>query len=98
VERIDPKALHLSGEFAEQNLGTTVDSAGSITVRVVATQFMFVPRCVTVPTVNSGGSRTHVSGHNELLRLPGTHPRSLICALPGSTLLSSVRISVLECP
>ena len=24
VERIDPKALHLSGEFAEHNLGTTV--------------------------------------------------------------------------
>ena len=24
VERIDPKTLHLSGEFAEQNLGTTV--------------------------------------------------------------------------
>jgi cytochrome c oxidase subunit II len=23
VERIDPKTLHLSGEFAEQNLGTT---------------------------------------------------------------------------
>ena len=24
VERIDPKTLHLSGEFAEHNLGTTV--------------------------------------------------------------------------
>ena len=46
VERIDPKALHLSGEFAEQNLGTTVDTDGGVTVRVVATQFMFVPRCV----------------------------------------------------
>ena len=49
VERIDPKALHLSGEFAEQNLGTTVDSGGGVTVRVVATQFMFVPRCIAVP-------------------------------------------------
>ena len=24
VERVDPKALHLSGEFAEQNLGASV--------------------------------------------------------------------------
>jgi len=49
VERIDPKTLHLSGEFAEQNLGTTVGSDGSVTVRVIATQFMFVPRCIAVP-------------------------------------------------
>ena len=49
VERIDPKTLHLSGEFAEQNLGTAVASDGSITARVIATQFMFVPRCIRVP-------------------------------------------------
>jgi cytochrome c oxidase subunit 2 len=49
VERIDPKTLHLSGEFAEQNLGTTVGADGSVTVRAIATQFMFVPRCIAVP-------------------------------------------------
>ena len=49
VERIDPKTLHLSGEFAEHNLGTTVASDGSITVRAIATQFMFLPRCIAVP-------------------------------------------------
>jgi len=49
VERIDPKTLHLSGEFAEQNLGTTVGADGSVTARVIATQFMFVPRCIAVP-------------------------------------------------
>jgi cytochrome c oxidase subunit II len=49
VERIDPKTLHLSGEFAEQNLGTTVGADGGVTVRVIATQFMFVPRCIAVP-------------------------------------------------
>jgi len=49
VERIDPKTLHLSGEFAEQNLGTTVAPDGSITARVIATQFMFVPHCIQVP-------------------------------------------------
>ena len=41
--------MHLSGEFAEQNLGTTVAADGSVTVRVIATQFMFVPHCIAVP-------------------------------------------------
>src|SRR5215208_8105758 len=49
VERIDPKTLHLSGEFAEQNLGTTVGTDGNVTVRIIATQFMFVPHCIAVP-------------------------------------------------
>src|SRR5215468_10216606 len=49
VERIDPKALHLSGEFAEQNLGTVVTADGTVTVRAIATQFMFLPRCIAVP-------------------------------------------------
>src|SRR5580765_916552 len=49
VERIDPKTLHLSGEFAEHNLGTTVSADGSVTVRAIATQFMFAPRCIAVP-------------------------------------------------
>jgi cytochrome c oxidase subunit 2 len=49
VERIDPKTLHLSGEFAEHNLGTTVGPDGRVTVRAIATQFMFVPRCMAVP-------------------------------------------------
>src|SRR4029077_13725157 len=49
VERIDPKALHLSGEFAEHNLGTTGGSDGTVTVRAIPTQFMFAPQCIAVP-------------------------------------------------
>src|ERR1700751_5341588 len=49
VERIDPKTLHLSGEFAEHNLGTTVGSDGSVTVGAIATQFMFLPPCLARP-------------------------------------------------
>ena len=49
VERADPKTLHLSGEFAEHNLGTSVAADGSVTARIIATQFMFVPHCVAVP-------------------------------------------------
>ena len=50
VERVDPKALHLSGEFAEQNLGTSVAADGSVIVRAIATQFMFLPHCIAVPS------------------------------------------------
>ena len=49
LERIDPKTLHLSGEFTEPNLGTRVEAGGQITTRIVATQFAFVPACVVVP-------------------------------------------------
>jgi cytochrome c oxidase subunit II len=49
VEHVDPKVLHLSGEFAEHNLGTSVATDGSVTARIIATQFMFVPRCIAVP-------------------------------------------------
>ena len=48
LERIDPKTLHLTGEFTEPNLGTRVED-GQVVVRVVMTQFAFVPRCVIVP-------------------------------------------------
>lgn len=48
-EFIDPKTLHRSGEFTEANLGTRVDSDGSVTVRMITTQFAFVPQCVVVP-------------------------------------------------
>src|SRR5260370_8206061 len=49
VERVDPKMLHLSVEFADHNLGTSVAADGSVTPRVIATQFIFVPRCIPVP-------------------------------------------------
>jgi cytochrome c oxidase subunit 2 len=48
VETIDPATLQL-GEFAEPNLGTQVGADGRVTVRIVATQFAFVPRCVVAP-------------------------------------------------
>lgn len=49
VETIDPTTLHISGEFVESNLGTTVAADGRVTARVVAAQFAFVPECVAVP-------------------------------------------------
>jgi len=49
VEVIDPLRLHLDGEFVESNLGAAREPDGSVTVRLLAQQYSFVPRCVTVP-------------------------------------------------
>lgn len=49
VEIVDPATLHINGEFVESNLGTQMGPDGSITARLVATQFAFVPRCIAVP-------------------------------------------------
>ena len=49
-EYVDPKSLHLSGEFTEANLGTSVERNGQVTTRIIATQFAFVPQCVVVPS------------------------------------------------
>jgi cytochrome c oxidase subunit II len=49
VETIDPTTLHLQGEFVESNLGPAVETDGSVTVRMLAEQYMWVPICVKVP-------------------------------------------------
>lgn len=49
VETVDPTTLHLGGEFAESNLGTAVEPDGSVTVRLIAEQYAFVPDCARVP-------------------------------------------------
>src|SRR3954470_16685761 len=49
IETVDPKTLHLTGEFTEGNLGTRVEAAGQVTSRLVATQFAFQPQCIVVP-------------------------------------------------
>lgn len=48
-EYVDPKTLHLSGEFTEANLGTSLEAGGQVTVRMITTQFAFLPQCVVVP-------------------------------------------------
>jgi len=47
--RPDPLTLHLSGEFVESNLGVAREHDGSLTARIVAEQYLFVPQCVQVP-------------------------------------------------
>src|SRR5579864_1285353 len=49
ANRVDPATLHLSGEFVESNLGTAQEADGSVTVRMIALQYLFVPHCIVVP-------------------------------------------------
>jgi cytochrome c oxidase subunit II len=50
VETVDPRTLHLAGEFIETNLGSAVEPDGSVTVRIVGQQYSFTPQCIVVPT------------------------------------------------
>ena len=50
VETIDSARLHLSEEFAEDNLGVQVDADGNIVVRMVAGRYSFFPKKISVPT------------------------------------------------
>lgn len=47
--RVDPLTLQSSGEFVEGNLGTEQNADGSVTVRMIAQQYLFIPHCVLVP-------------------------------------------------
>jgi cytochrome c oxidase subunit II len=50
VETVDPRSLHLTGEFIEGNLGSAVEPDGSVTVRAIGQQYSFTPSCIVVPT------------------------------------------------
>lgn len=50
VEAANPSTLHLSGEFIESNLGSAVESDGTVTVRAIGQQYSFTPQCIVVPT------------------------------------------------
>lgn len=49
VETIDSASLHLSKEFAEENLGVQVDDKGNVVVRMVAGRYSFFPKHIDVP-------------------------------------------------
>jgi cytochrome c oxidase subunit II len=49
VETIDPRTLHVSGEFVESNLGTSLAKDGTAIVRLIAQQYSFEPQCIVVP-------------------------------------------------
>lgn len=49
LETVDPRRLHLGGEFIESNLGSAVEPDGSVTVRAIGQEYSFTPSCILVP-------------------------------------------------
>jgi cytochrome c oxidase subunit 2 len=81
VEVIDPTTLHLQGEFVESNLGTAVEPDGSVTVRIIAEQYEFVPRCVEVPAGTAVKFRLTSADVVHGFLLPDTNVNSMV--VPG---------------
>jgi cytochrome c oxidase subunit II len=49
VETIEPRIVHMQGEFVETNLGSALEADGSVTVRAIGQQYSFNPTCMVVP-------------------------------------------------
>jgi cytochrome c oxidase subunit II len=79
---VDPLALHLSGEFVENNLGTAQDADGSVTVRMIAEQYLFIPHCVVVPVGVPVHLRITSSDNVHALEIGGTN--YVVKASPGA--------------
>jgi cytochrome c oxidase subunit 2 len=81
VETIDPTKLHLRGEFAESNLGTAAEPDGSVTARIVAEQYAFVPACVLVPADTPVKFRLTSTDVVHGFLLPSTNVNTMV--VPG---------------
>jgi cytochrome c oxidase subunit 2 len=81
VEVIVPMTLHFSGEFVESNLGTAVEPDGSVTVRMIAEQYNFVPRCVRVPAATPVKFRLTSADVVHGFLLPDTNVNTMV--VPG---------------
>ena len=81
VETIDPVTLHLNGEFAESNLGTALEPDGSVTARIVAEQYAFVPDCIKVPADTPVKFRLTSTDVVHGFLLPATNVNTMV--VPG---------------
>jgi cytochrome c oxidase subunit 2 len=81
VEVVDPLTLHLHGEFVESNLGTAIEPNGSVTVRLIAEQYDFVPRCILVPAATPVTFRLASADVVHGFLLPDTNVNAMV--VPG---------------
>ncbi|MET0530491.1 MAG: cytochrome C oxidase subunit II [Microvirga sp.] len=81
IETIDPKTLHLTGEFTEGNLGTKVEEGDQVTSRIVATQFAFQPQCIVVPANRTVTLRFATPDVIHGILVTGTNVNTMI--IPG---------------
>lgn len=81
VETIDSTRLHLTDEFAEDNLGLERHDDGSVTVRIVATRYGFYPQHVEVPAETPVTFRFATPDVLHGVHVPGTNVDTMI--IPG---------------
>jgi cytochrome c oxidase subunit 2 len=89
VETVGPTTLHLGGEFAESNLGTAVEPDGSVTVRLIAEQYAFIPDCTQVPVDTPVKFRVTSTDVIHGFLLPATNVNTMV--VPG--FIAEVRTS-----
>lgn len=77
----DPVTLHLRGEFVESNLGVSEEPAGTLTVRMIAQQYVFVPQCITIPAGKPVRFRITSADSVHMLSFAGTNYS--LKAVPG---------------
>jgi cytochrome c oxidase subunit 2 len=81
VETINPVTLHLGGEFAESNLGTAVEPDASVTVRLIAEQYAFIPDCTRIPVDTPVKFRLTSADVVHGFLLPATNVNTMV--IPG---------------
>jgi cytochrome c oxidase subunit 2 len=81
VETIDSTRLHLTEEFAEDNLGVFNNPDGSVTVRMVATRYGFYPPDLKVPAGTPVTFRFATPDVLHGLHIPGTNVDTMV--IPG---------------
>jgi cytochrome c oxidase subunit 2 len=78
---IDSTRLHLTDEFAEQNLGVTANADGSVTVRMVMAKYHVVPEEIVVPADTQLVFRIATPDVVHGLNVPGTNVNTMV--VPG---------------
>ena len=81
VETVDPRTLHIAGEFIDSNLGSAVEPDGSVTVRAIGQQYSFTPSCILVPTDTPITFRTTSADVVHGLLITGTNINLML--VPG---------------
>ncbi|MFW6093687.1 MAG: cytochrome C oxidase subunit II [Pseudomonadota bacterium] len=81
VETVDSQRLHLTDEFAADNLGVSRGPDGGLVVRLVAVRYAFVPREVTIPADTRITWRLASADVTHGFHVPGTNLDSMV--VPG---------------
>ena len=81
VETIDSSRLHLTEEFAEDNIGVATNADGSVTVTMVAARYGFYPPRIEVPVNTPVTFRIASADVLHGVHVPNTNMTTMI--VPG---------------